>query len=144
MTIQVIRFKASEPDATSDWMACKDIRTRVFIEEQQVPQALEWDQADHSAVHLLARSDDQPVGCARVLPDGHIGRMAVLPAWRGLGIGMTLLQTAIHQCQVWHCQQVMLSAQTHAVDFYRRAGFTVVSTPYLDAGILHVDMRKLL
>lgn len=122
------------------WQDCKVIRSRVFIDEQQVPVNLEWDAEDAKAIHLLARIEGRAVACARVLPDGHIGRMAVLPEWRGQGIGAALLDQAISVCRSLHQAQARLSAQTHAVGFYARAGFTVVSTPYLDANILHVDM----
>lgn len=122
------------------WPECRAIRQRVFIDEQQVPVALEWDAADATAVHLLASVDAQPVACARVLPQGYIGRMAVLPAWRRQGIGHVLLQEALAVCREWRVQQVQLSAQTHAVDFYAQAGFVVQGAPYEDANILHVDM----
>lgn len=120
--------------------ACRSVRATVFIREQQVPEALEWDAADADAIHLLLSIDAQPVACARVLPDGHIGRMAVLQAWRGQGIGMRLLQAAIAVCRSQGVGQAKLSAQTHAIDFYQRAGFAVVSAPYMDANIAHVDM----
>lgn len=122
------------------WPECRAIRERVFIDEQQVPVALEWDAADSTAVHLLARIDAQPVACARVLPQGYIGRMAVLPAWRRQGIGRVVLQEALAVCREWGLQHVQLSAQTHAVDFYAQAGFVVHGAPYEDANILHVDM----
>jgi predicted GNAT family N-acyltransferase len=67
--------------------------------------------------------------------------MAVLKEWRGLGLGAKLLNKAI----AFHRQQgisvITLSAQVHAIPFYQKAGFEVISTPYLDAGILHVDMH---
>lgn len=122
------------------WPDCQKIRTIVFIAEQHVPDVLEWDAADDSAIHLLVRVDRQPVACARVLPDGHIGRMAVLKAWRGRGIGAALLQRAVNICRELPVAQVQLSAQTHAMGFYARAGFMVCSEPYLDANIPHVDM----
>lgn len=123
------------------WVDCQRIRRQVFVEEQHVPEALEWDSADATATHLLACIDGQPVGCARVLPEAHIGRMAVLPAWRGQGIGEALLMQAIQCCRQQGATQVALSAQTHAVGFYAQVGFVVCSAPYLDAGIPHVDMQ---
>jgi predicted GNAT family N-acyltransferase len=117
------------------------IRKQVFIEEQQVPAILEWDTLDAVAMHLLGTVDGQPVACARVLNDGHIGRMAVLPEWRGQGIGEALLLQAIQECQQLEVTHARLSAQTHAIGFYARAGFVVSSEPYLDANILHVDMQ---
>ncbi|MEY3884025.1 MAG: hypothetical protein RIS87_1667 [Pseudomonadota bacterium] len=120
----------------------RTIRTKVFIEEQQVPIDLEWDSQDTSAQHLLVlTSTNEPIACARLLNNGSIGRMAVLKEWRGLGLGAKLLIKAI----AFHRQQgisvITLSAQVHAIPFYQKAGFEVISTPYLDAGILHVDMH---
>jgi predicted GNAT family N-acyltransferase len=123
------------------WPECCMIRQRVFIEEQQVPEALEWDDADETAIHLLATISGQSVACARVLPDGHIGRMAVLPEWRGQGLGEALLLQAIQVCNQLEVTHAYLSAQTHAIGFYQQAGFEVCSEPYLDANILHVDMQ---
>ncbi len=123
------------------WADCRAIRQSVFIDEQQVPVALEWDAADATAMHLLARLDGQSLACARVLPDGHIGRMAVLAAWRGRGVGEALLLQAIQVCRQLGVSHARLSAQTHAVGFYQQAGFEVCSAPYLDANILHVDME---
>lgn len=123
------------------WAACRSIRQRVFIDEQQVPEALEWDAADETATHLLASLVGQSVACARVLPDGHIGRMAVLPAWRGQGVGEALLMQAIQICRQFDVTHVRLSAQMHAVGFYQQAGFEICGEPYSDADILHIDMQ---
>lgn len=132
-----VRWQAAEA-------ALRSIRTQVFIVEQRVPQALEWDGMDQDAIHFLAYRQSQPVACARLLHGGQIGRMAVLAGHRGQGIGMVLLQAALAACRVrgWH--EVSLSAQTHAVDFYAQAGFAVSSGEYLDAGILHRDMKLIL
>lgn len=123
------------------WPECRMIRKRVFIDEQQVPVTLEWDASDATAIHFLAMVDGQSVACARVLPDGHIGRMAVLPEWRGQGIGEALLLQTIQECRHLEAMYARLSAQTQAIKFYERAGFVVSSEPYLDAGIMHVDMQ---
>ncbi len=122
--------------------ALRTVRTTVFIEEQQVPVDLEWDEQDASAQHLLVlTSTNEAIACARLLDNGSIGRMAVLKEWRGLGIGAKLLNKAI----AFHRQQkisvITLSAQVHAIPLYQKAGFQVISAPYLDAGILHVDMQ---
>lgn len=123
------------------WPECCRIRQRVFIEEQQVPVDLEWDESDETATHLLASLNGQAVACARVVPEGYIGRMAVLPEWRGQGIGEALLLQAINLCRQLEVTHARLSAQTHAIGFYQQAGFEVCSEPYLDANILHVDMQ---
>jgi len=129
----------------TDWQqqreALSAIRRKVFIEEQQVPELLEWDDEDADAIHLLVIGlDGKFVGCARLLHDGHLGRMAVLPGWRGQGVGTALLQQALILFREQCFEQVALSAQTHAISFYERAGFRVCSEIYDDAGIPHRDM----
>lgn len=128
-----------------DWKtgehALRAIREEVFIREQHVPVELEWDEHDHSALHLLAINDHGPVGCARLLPGGHLGRMAVLPEWRKQGIGKKLLLTALDLAYQREWRELLLSAQVQAIPFYEKAGFSVCSPPYLDAGIWHRDMR---
>lgn len=123
------------------------IRKKVFVEEQKVPPELEWDHTDEIADHFLAvLSDNTPVGVARLFSTlgetGHIGRMAILPEFRGRGIGEAMLQHLIAE-SAGQYQELKLSAQQHAVAFYQRAGFHVCSEPYYDAGILHLDMRCL-
>lgn len=120
----------------------KMVRELVFIIEQQVPVALEWDGLDQAAQHLLATNlMGEAIGCVRLLGDGSIGRMAVLRDWRGKGVGSALLQTAIAINQKKGMQRITLSAQMHAIPFYEKYGFFKCSQPYLDANILHVDMQ---
>jgi len=130
---------------TTDWQhqrnALSAIRRTVFIEEQQVPESLEWDDEDDEAIHVLAFSlEGEAIGCARLLHDGRLGRMAVLPDWRGYGVGSALLAHALELFRAQYFEQVTLSAQTHALGFYERAGFEVCSEVYDDAGIPHRDM----
>ncbi|MBK7493714.1 MAG: GNAT family N-acetyltransferase [Nitrosomonas sp.] len=121
--------------------ALRVIRTAVFIREQQVPEELEWDQFDAVSVHALAINNaGQPVGTARLLPDGHIGRMAVLKEWRGQGLGSALL-TKLLQVLVKRRQfQAQLHAQTSAIPFYKKFGFEIVGEEFVEAGIPHVKM----
>ena len=116
------------------------IREQVFIHEQGVPIALEWDGLDDDAVHLLGRIDEQVVACARLLSNQHLGRMAVLPEWRRKGIGTQLLQFALQQARELGWASVHISAQQHALEFYQKQGFVITSSVYLDAGIAHCDM----
>ena len=118
-----------------------EIRRQVFIEEQAVPQQEEWDGRDDECLHVLARLDGQPVGTARLLPDGHIGRVAVLAAGRGRGIGLALMQAAIEAARQRGHAHAELAAQTHALAFYRRRGFKAYGAEFLDAGIAHRNMR---
>ena len=121
--------------------ALRVIRTAVFIREQQVPEELEWDQFDAVSVHALAINNaGQPVGTARLLPDGHIGRMAVLKEWRGQGLGSALL-TKLLQVLVKRRQfQAQLHAQTSAIPFYKKFGFEIAGEEFIEAGIPHVKM----
>ncbi|WP_136067157.1 GNAT family N-acetyltransferase [Modicisalibacter radicis] len=118
-----------------------EIRRRVFIEEQAVPQEEEWDGRDDGCLHFLAWLDARPVGTARLLPDGHIGRVAVLATGRGRGIGLALMQAAIAAARERGHDHAELAAQTHALAFYRRLGFEAYGGEFLDAGILHRNMR---
>jgi len=120
------------------------VREAVFIAEQNVPEALEWDGLDETAQHLLTLSAAcEPVGCARLLGDGSVGRMAVMQPWRGLGVGSALLNAAIAYYQQLGVHVIALSAQVHAIGFYEKFGFTACSEAYLDAGILHRDMQRI-
>ena len=139
------RFVIHETDWARDAVRLGAIRRKVFIDEQGVPEALEWDADDAGSLHLLATlADGTAIGCARLLPDGHIGRMAVLPEWRGHGVGQALLATARRLAESQGHACVLLSAQTHAAGFYAAAGFTAVGKLYEEAGIPHVAMQKCL
>jgi predicted GNAT family N-acyltransferase len=136
-------FTLSETSWARDAGDLAAVRRAVFIDEQGVPEALEWDEHDAVALHFLATTlDGTPIGCARLLPDGHIGRMAVLPAWRGHGVGRSLLAAVLNAAQARGHAELRLSAQTHAADFYLRAGFVTEGIEYEEAGIPHVAMRK--
>lgn len=120
----------------------KALRQQVFIIEQSVPEYIEWDEFDDMAIHLLATDETgQAIGCARILlARGRVGRMGVLQAWRGHGVGMALLHEAIAICKQQGLTQLQLSSQTHAIQFYEKAGFVVTSDAYIDANIWHKDM----
>ena len=121
------------------------LRRSVFIDEQGVPEALEWDADDAGALHfLVVDRAGQAIACARLLPDGHLGRMAVLPAWRGRGVGRALLAAVIGAAESRGHDTLRLSAQTHAAAFYAAAGFSAVGGEYMEAGIPHVAMQKTL
>jgi predicted GNAT family N-acyltransferase len=121
----------------------KAVREVVFIEEQHVPLYIEWDEFDQDAIHLLALDAyGKAIGCARILKKGRIGRMAVMPDWRGQGLGLALLDEAMKICKSLGMQSVAISSQTHAIKFYEKAGFTVTSEAYIDANIWHVDMQR--
>lgn len=116
------------------------IRKRVFVDEQQVPTDEEWDGRDPECVHFMAYVDGQPAGTARLLPDGHIGRVAVLASQRGKGIGQALMLAAIEAAHDQRLSRVVLSAQTHALAFYEQLGFEPCGDIFMEAGIAHRNM----
>ncbi|SEP05550.1 GNAT family N-acetyltransferase [Nitrosovibrio sp. Nv6] len=121
--------------------ALRSIREKVFIREQGVPVELEWDEFDASCIHALAAdSAGNPIGTARFLPVGTIGRMAVLKEWRGKGVGGALLQWLLQEAGDRQFQQVALNAQIYAAGFYAKFGFRIEGEKFLDAGIPHVKM----
>ena len=118
------------------------IRLQVFVEEQRVPAEMELDEFDALSCHALALADGRPVGTGRLLPDGHIGRMAVQAAWRGRGVGAALLQALIAEAGRRGMAQLALSAQTHALGFYGRFGFLPEGEVYDEAGLPHQVMTR--
>jgi len=117
------------------------IRLRVFVEEQRVPPEIEMDANDAVSVHALAYDGGKAVGTGRLLPDGHIGRMAVLRKHRTQGVGGAILARLIAEARRQGMREVVLSAQTHALEFYRKHGFAPSGAVYMEAGIPHQEMR---
>lgn len=118
------------------------IRFTVFVDEQKVPVELELDEFDPLSCHALALAGDEAIGTGRLLPDGHIGRMAVLAGWRGRGVGALLLQALIDEAQRRGMARVVLNAQTHALGFYARFGFVPEGEEYEEAGLPHRTMSR--
>ena len=117
------------------------IRREVFVIEQQVPEDEEWDEMDAGCLHLLASAGDgTPIGTGRILPDGRIGRMAVLNLWRGCGVGGALLRELLVLAREYGHAEARLHAQTHALGFYRKHGFTPRGEEFMEAGIPHYEM----
>ena len=133
-------------EQTNDIAACLALRRTVFIEEQGVPEAEELDDQDDRAIHLLAWQDGRAVGSARILLDGDtgkIGRVCVLPRARGTGLGAALIRAALDVLRVQPgITRAKLGAQTHALGFYEKLGFTAYGPVYDDAGIPHRDMTR--
>lgn len=117
------------------------VRTRVFIDEQGIPGAEEWDDRDAVCLHALVRAaDGTAIATARLDTDGRIGRMAVLPAWRGKGVGTTLLRHLIREARQRGLAACHLHAQSQAVSFYHQHGFVVEGDEFFEAGIAHRRM----
>lgn len=130
----------------ADRQACFDIRRAVFIEEQNIPEAEEWDSHDATCLHLLARGADGPAGTARLIGVGQvakIGRVAVLPAFRGTGLGRAIMEAAITHAQDRGARTAQLDAQVAVIGFYESLGFTAHGALFDDgSGILHRHMTR--
>jgi predicted GNAT family N-acyltransferase len=124
------------------------IRFKVFVEEQGVPRDIELDERDVECVHALAYEDGKAVGTGRLVPPAQgapasqVGRMAVLPECRGRGVGSRILEELMDRARQRGDKQLTLSAQIHAVDFYRSHGFQPMGEIYDEAGIPHRKMRR--
>jgi predicted GNAT family N-acyltransferase len=125
-------------------VAASRIRMQVFVDEQRVPREIEMDDLDGACVHALAYVQGRAVGTGRLLPDGHIGRMAVLRECRSTGVGGAILERLIEEARLRGMRNVVLSAQTHALGFYRRHGFKEEGPVFEEAGIPHQAMRRVL
>lgn len=119
------------------------VREPVFVQEQQVPIALEWDELDPLCVHVIARdADGRPIGTGRLTPERKIGRMAVLPDWRGRGVGDALLLALIDEAAERRWPELRLHSQVSALGFYVRHGFVPYGERFMEAGIEHQSMRR--
>ena len=134
-------------DWARDGHTLQQLRETVFIEEQGVPPAIEWDGRDVDAEHVLAEREPaggpaSAIACGRLMPDGKIGRMAVLADARGTGIGTRVMAVLIDMAMRRGLRAVYLHAQTRAAEFYRRQGFMPEGGAFLEAGLEHVSMRR--
>lgn len=128
---------------TATQQVLRDIRTRVFVEEQGVPPELEWDGLDEHAYHVVAyASDGTPVGTGRLLQDCHIGRICVLKDWRGRGIGKSILDMLLVTAHKMGYEKVTLHAQIRVKEFYSRRGFRSRGKEFMEAGIAHIAMTR--
>ncbi len=122
--------------------ACR-IRFAVFVEEQRVPPEIELDEWDETSHHAIAvEATGQAIATGRLLPDGHIGRMAVVRPWRGRGVGAAMLEALVSHARERGLTRLVLNAQTQARGFYARFGFAQVGEEFMEAGIPHIVMER--
>ncbi len=140
MTIEI---RVADYDG-AEGVEIRNIRNLVFSREQGVEASLDLDGQDSGAVHVLAQIDGQFVGTGRMLSDGHIGRLAVLKSVRGKGVGETLMRKLQAVAKKKDMERIFLGAQEHAVGFYEKLGFSKYGLPYVEAGIRHVHMEKII
>ena len=143
MTAAAPGFRVRLADWARDVDALRRIRHEVFVVEQQVPADLEWDGTDGDCRHALAEdAAGRPIGCGRLLADGHVGRMAVLAPWRGRGVGAALLGLLVEEARRAGQRRVVLNAQTRALGFYACHGFVPFGEEFVEAGIAHRAMER--
>jgi len=119
------------------------VRREVFVVEQGVPEEIEIDEDDPVSIHFLACDfDGSPIGTARLLPQGRIGRMAVRASWRRRGVGGSLLSAAMETARQRGDECLRLHAQVHSMAFYESLGFTVCGDEFEEAGIPHREMER--
>lgn len=125
--------------------ALRQVRGPVFEGELGVPAALHWDALDLLSTHALARdADGAAIGCGRLTPEHRVGRLAVLPPWRGRGVGGALLRALLEHARQQGWRQVALDAEAAAATFYARHGFVPEGERFVEAGIVHQPMRRTL
>lgn len=129
-----------------DWDSGRDalltVRREVFVVEQQVPEEIEVDEHDPVSLHFLAvDSTGLPIGTARLLSNGRVGRMAVLADWRRSGVGRALLTEVIATARHRGDTRLFLHAQVHSIPFYESLGFSVCGEEFEEAGIPHREMQ---
>lgn len=138
--VVVARIGADAPE----FEAIREIRRRVFVEEQGVSSANEFDAIDRVAAHFLARVEGVALGTARLYGEGgigRIGRVAVLGDSRGRGVGIALMRAALSEASRQGFGEVLLHAQVRVRGFYERLGFQAEGGEYVEEGIPHVSMR---
>lgn len=139
-------FSVQLAQTETDRQACYAIREAVFVQEQNVPLALEMDEYDATATHFLLRdAAGAPLATARLLDKNgtaKIGRVAVLKSFRGRGLGLVLMQAVLDEARRRGYTDATLDSQTYAIPFYKRLGFAAEGDEFDDAGIPHFRMRR--
>jgi predicted GNAT family N-acyltransferase len=126
-----------------DGGAIRAVRNTVFTVEQGISKSLDFDGRDYECVHALARfGDGETIGTARMLPDGHVGRIAVHEVWRGQGVGTRLVEYLANVARDQGLTEIYLHSQAHATEFYERLGFEKRGEMFMEAGIEHVPMVR--
>lgn len=132
---------------TSDWNSSKDqitfVRKQVFILEQGIAPADEWDEEDKKAVHFVSFGTTAvPTGTCRLSENGQISRLAVLASYRHQGYGEMLLNRAIKVAREMGMRRVFLHAQVDVQPFYDKQNFSTDSKVFLEAGKMHIHMER--
>jgi predicted GNAT family N-acyltransferase len=139
-------YRTRRVDGSESLAGAHEVRRRVFVAEQGVPEAVEMDDADAEAVHYVLSDGDDPVATARLrtvdADTGKAERVAVLPAYRGEGLGKRLMELLEAEARDCGLSEMRLHAQTTVEAFYATLGYETVSGEFEEAGIPHVEMVK--
>jgi len=123
-----------------------DVRQDVFVDEQDVSEAEEWDGLDDDAIHYVLYDGGRPVGTARLrMPESGLAkveRVAVRSEHRGEGLGRRLMDLLESEARKQGCSRVLLYAQVPVEEFYEKLGYETTSDVFDEAGIPHVEMEK--
>ena len=134
--VELMPWEQAEPVAAP-------LRFAIFVGEQNVPAGIELDDKDQKSLHAVAYDEaGKAIGTGRLLPEGKIGRMAVVKEWRRRGVGAELLEALVAEARRRGFTEVSLSAQLQAAEFYRSHGFVAEGKVYEEAGILHQMMKR--
>ncbi len=137
------QFSISEAQFHEREAEIRGIRTAVFTEEQGIDPGIDFDGSDPECVHVIARNaTGSTVGTARMSSDGHIGRMAVLQAYRRQGVGRAMLEALVAAARRQGLNEVYLNSQAQVIGFYQALGFEKIGEPFMEAGIKHVRMLR--
>ncbi|MQF98940.1 MAG: GNAT family N-acetyltransferase [SAR202 cluster bacterium] len=143
MTIVVKKLEAQE-----EYDSVRSIRTEVFVNEQGVPPEVEFDNYDETAIHAVAYEYDKIVGTGRLIidtaTDARIGRMAVNESSRRKGVGSQILAFLENTAKSNGIRHITLHAQHYVRDFYEENGYREQGETFVEAGILHVEMSKVI
>jgi len=146
--VEIVEYRVETGDWTTLGAAAGRVREAVFIVEQGVPADIERDRHDATARHVVAFGPaGEPIGTGRLLPDGRIGRLgrlAVLKAWRGRGVGAALFERLLERAAASGLKRLELHAQTSAAGFYLRYGFATQGAEFYEAGLPHITMARAL
>ncbi len=123
-----------------------EVTRQVFVVEQGISEDLVYDNYDNEAIHLIVKQGGCVIGTARVrfLKPGEakLERMAILPLYRLMGIGKTMVSFLIETLNRRRVEKLILHSQYDVVEFYNKCGFSVVGSPFMEAGIKHIRMEK--
>lgn len=124
------------------------VRRKVFVEEQGVPVHLELDELDRTATHFIAYDGENPIAAGRLRETdpktGKVERVCVLPEYRGKHIGNLMMKEMERYAAETGFERIKLNAQTHAIPFYQKLDYEITSPEFMDAGIPHRAMEKIL